>query len=65
MSYPKRPRRTKSTCASSPLDDAKIVKNTEIAKQNIRILAEEYVGVNDGRGFLTDLWEGTIYTCWQ
>ena len=57
MSYPKRPCRTKSTCASSPLDDAKIVRNTEIAKQNLRILAEKYVGVNDVRGFLTDLWE--------
>ena len=30
-----RPRRTKSTCASSPFDSAKVVRNTETAKRNL------------------------------
>ena len=37
-----RPRRTKSTCASSPFDRAKVVRNTETAKRNLEKLAEKY-----------------------
>lgn len=51
-----RPRRTKSTCASSPFDCAKVVRNTETAKQNIEKLAEKYKGINNVEGFLNDLW---------
>jgi len=51
-----RPRRTKSTCASSPFDSAKVVRNTETAKQNLEKLAEKYKGINNVEGFLNDLW---------
>ena len=56
MSHLKRPCRTKSTCASSPFDSAKLVRNTETAKQNLKNLAEKYKGINNVEGFLTDLW---------
>jgi hypothetical protein len=52
----KRPRRTKSTCASSPFDSAKVVRNTETAKRNLEKLAEKYKGINNVEGFLNDLW---------
>jgi len=55
-SYLKRPCRTKSTCASSPFDSAKILRNTETAKQNLKNLAEKYEGINNVEGFLNDLW---------
>lgn len=55
-SYLKRPCRTKSTCASSPFDSAKILRNTETAKQNLKNLAEKYKGINNVEGFLNDLW---------
>lgn len=42
MSYHKRPRRTKSTCASPPSDGAKIIRNIETAKQRLEQLAEKY-----------------------
>lgn len=51
-----RPRRTKSTCASSPFDSAKVVRNTETAKRNLEKLAEKYKGINNVEGFLNDLW---------
>lgn len=51
-----RPRRTKSTCASSPFDSAKVVRNTETAKLNLEKLAEKYKGINNVEGFLNDLW---------
>ena len=56
MSHLKRPCRTKSTCASSPFDSAKILRNTETAKQNLKNLAEKYEGINNVEGFLNDLW---------
>mgnify|MGYP003292531577 CR=1 FL=1 len=56
MSYPKRPRRTKSTCASSPSDSAKVIRNIEVTKQRLEQLAEKYKGINVVDGFLTDLW---------
>ena len=31
------PRRTKYTCASSPFDSAKVVRNTETAKRNLEM----------------------------
>jgi hypothetical protein len=55
-SYLKRPCRTKSTCASSPFDSAKILRNTETAKKNLKNLAEKYEGINNVEGFLNDLW---------
>jgi hypothetical protein len=55
-SYLKRPCRTKSTCASSPFDSAKILRNSETAKQNLKNLAEKYEGINNVEGFLNDLW---------
>ena len=55
-SYLNRPCRTKSTCASSPFDSAKILRNTETAKQNLKNLAEKYKGINNVEGFLNDLW---------
>ena len=55
-SYHNRPRRTKSTCASSPSDDTKLLRNIETAKQNLKQLAEKYIGVNNVDGFLVDLW---------
>ena len=51
-----RPRRTKSTCASSPFDSAKVVRSTETAKRNLEKLAEKYKGINNVEGFLNDLW---------
>ena len=55
-SHLNRPCRTKSTCASSPFDSAKILRNTETAKQNLKNLAEKYKGINNVEGFLNDLW---------
>ena len=46
MSSPKRPRRTKSTCASSPSDSAKVIRNIETTKQRLEQLAEKYKGIN-------------------
>lgn len=40
---------------SQTIGDAKIQINTQIAKQNLEKLVNKYKGVNDPRGFLTDL----------
>ena len=42
--------------ASQSSDDAKLRTDIEETKSRLKALAEEWMGVNSVRGFLTDLW---------
>ena len=56
ISHGKTVRRTTPLIASQPSNVAKIRKDVETTKQKLKNLAERWKGVNQVRGFLTELW---------